>query len=229
MNRVNAPGYDLFKLVVSLILAAILLLMLLRGCATSAAAPSITQTSAAPNFTATSGELLNPTETLSNPPATDTVMPPTTAPTSTQPASTPTLTPVSDSSTPTSASDATPTTALDATATVAVTETTTPEAGATPSTAGSSACNTSVPSRLEVGQRARVTQRLNMRNDAAIAAPILATNPTGMEVEIIGGPECTPVGESAYLWWQIRLPDGAEGWSAESPLNDATYLLEPVP
>jgi hypothetical protein len=68
-----------------------------------------------------------------------------------------------------------------------------------------------------------------MRDDAAIAAPILATNPTGTEVEIIGGPVCTPVGERAYLWWQIRLADGAEGWSAEMQLNEPSYLLEPIP
>ncbi len=208
MNRASTPGYDLFKLVVSLILAAILLFMLLRGCATTPAAPSITGTSAAPNL---------PTETISAPSATETVVPPTSVSTSA-----PTLTPLSDSATPTGAPDATPTTALDATATVAVTETATPEAG-------ESACNTRVPSRLEIGRRARVTQRLNMRDDASIAAPILSTNPTGTEVEIIGGPVCTPVGERAYFWWQIRLPDGAEGWSAEMQLNEPSYLLEPIP
>jgi hypothetical protein len=68
-----------------------------------------------------------------------------------------------------------------------------------------------------------------MRSQPLITAPILQTNAINTEVEIIGGPICTPVGESAYLWWQIRLADGTEGWSAESPLNDATYLLEPVP
>jgi hypothetical protein len=68
-----------------------------------------------------------------------------------------------------------------------------------------------------------------MRNNPSIDATILQTNPTGAEVEIIGGPVCTPVGESAYLWWQIRLASGAEGWSAESPLNQANYFLQPIP
>jgi hypothetical protein len=68
-----------------------------------------------------------------------------------------------------------------------------------------------------------------MRNDASITAPILQTNPTNTQVEITGGPVCTPVGERAYLWWQIRLPSGAEGWSAESQLNERSYLLEPIP
>jgi hypothetical protein len=66
-----------------------------------------------------------------------------------------------------------------------------------------------------------------MRSEASINATIMQTNPTGSQVEIIGGPVCTPVGDSAYLWWQIRLANGAEGWSAETPLNEAAYFLEP--
>jgi hypothetical protein len=68
-----------------------------------------------------------------------------------------------------------------------------------------------------------------MRNEPSIDATILQTNPTGTQVAITGGPVCTPVGERAYLWWQIRLADGAEGWSAEAMLNDPGYLLEPIP
>jgi hypothetical protein len=67
-----------------------------------------------------------------------------------------------------------------------------------------------------------------MRREASIDATIIQTNATKTQVEIIGGPVCTPVGDRAYLWWQIRLPGGAEGWSAESPLNEASYLLEPI-
>jgi hypothetical protein len=68
-----------------------------------------------------------------------------------------------------------------------------------------------------------------MRNDASIDATLIQTNPTNTQVEVIGGPVCTPVGNSAYLWWQIRLADGTEGWSAECPLNEPSYFLEPVP
>ena len=68
-----------------------------------------------------------------------------------------------------------------------------------------------------------------MRREASIRAPIIQTNPVNTQVEIIGGPVCTPVGDRAYLWWQIRLADGAEGWSAESPLNEAAYFLKPFP
>jgi hypothetical protein len=68
-----------------------------------------------------------------------------------------------------------------------------------------------------------------MRSAADILAPILQTNSTNTQLEIIGGPVCQPVGERAYLWWQVRMPGGVEGWSAEAPLNEATYLLEPIP
>jgi hypothetical protein len=68
-----------------------------------------------------------------------------------------------------------------------------------------------------------------MRSNSSITAPLVLTNPVGTEVEIIGGPVCQIVEKRAYLWWQIRLPDGVEGWSAESPLNERTYLLEPSP
>ena len=225
MKRASAPGYDLFKLAVTVILILILLLMLLRGCAGIPAAPS------------------PPTETprVAEPVASDTSQPAATetdvdslssetaAPSSTSTAIEPTVTPTTT---------ATVIPAVETTETTAVPAAETPESTAAEPTAtaaaiaagagDSSSCNTSVPSRLSVGQAAVVLQRLNMRSQPSITAPILQTNPTSTQVEIIGGPECTPVGESAYLWWQIRLPDGAEGWSAESPLNDATYLLEPV-
>jgi hypothetical protein len=98
---------------------------------------------------------------------------------------------------------------------------------ATPAPSNTS-CNTSVPSRLKVGDKARVIRRLNMRSQPAIEASILQVNPTGTQVDIIGGPVCQPRGTQAYQWWQIRLANGTEGWSAESPLNEGGYFLEPV-
>jgi hypothetical protein len=74
-----------------------------------------------------------------------------------------------------------------------------------------------------------VLRRLNLRSDASIDAPILWTSPIGSEVEVIGGPVCTPIDARAYQWWQIRLADGTEGWSVESPLKEAAYFLEPLP
>jgi uncharacterized protein YraI len=35
-------------------------------------------------------------------------------------------------------------------------------------------------------------------------------------------------GLRAYLWWNVRTQDGLEGWSAEAPLISPYYFLEPV-
>ena len=223
MNRASAPGYDLLKLTVTIILVVILVLMLLRGCATTPA----------PVFPLENTSVSEPTENVALPAQTETELAtdtpeddtPSPAATGTPTSADATLTPTSQPETET----ATPT--VDAALSTAVTTlpapTATEVAAATPSGAQNASCNTSVPSRLEVGQTARVVQRLNMRAAASITAPIVQTNAVNRQVEIIGGPVCQPMGERAYLWWQIRLPDGAEGWSAESPLNEATYLLEP--
>lgn len=212
MNRASAPGYDLFKLGVTLVLILILVLMLLRGCATTSASPLPTEDSS----------VLEPTQSGVVASASETMEPTATA------TAAATDTPALESTTPTP--DASPPIA-DVTQTPEATATEPATAESTPTTtaADGTSCNTSVPSRLSVGQTARVAQRLNMRNAATILAPILVTSSVNTQVEIIGGPVCTPVGEGAYLWWQIRTPGGAEGWSAESPLNEATYLLEPVP
>lgn len=220
MKRASAPSYDLFKTIVTVILALILILMLLRGCATNAVAPAQSETlppspvstEAIQAAVATQTDVPSPVPSTEEPTST-----PTTAAPSPTPTSEATEPPTTDAPTPTSASPATE-----------ETPTTVPEA-ATLTPVESASCDTSAPSRLSVGQTARVVERLNMRNDASISAAILQTNPTNTQVEIIGGPVCTPAGDSAYLWWQIRLADGGEGWSAETQLNSASYFLEPVP
>jgi hypothetical protein len=230
MDRASAPRLDLFKLIVSLILGAILLLMLLRGCAINPAVnalpDAVTETPGILNPAESSTDSPELTERVSPPPATATLNP-----SPTLPLETPSLTEVANTATSTLLSgEPTSTVAPDFTSTVEATPiATTSTIDATPASGGESSCNTSVPSRLSVGQQARVILRLNMRSEASISAPIVQTNPANTQVEIIGGPVCTPVGNGAYLWWQIRLPDGAEGWSAESQLNQPGYFLEPIP
>jgi hypothetical protein len=210
MKRASAPGYNRFKTIIAMILVAILLLMLLRGCATNAITQAPIKAISSPNATAIPPTAPLPTQSLTAASPTETIAPsPTAASTSTPTAvlPTPTTTPIVTQASPATPEQATPTQAQ----------------------AQSATCNTSVPSRLSVGQTARVLQRLNMRNEASIDAALLQTNPTNTQVEIIGGPVCTPVGDRAYQWWQIRLPDGKEGWSAESQLNSPSYFLEPIP
>jgi len=59
----------------------------------------------------------------------------------------------------------------------------------------------------------------------------------GMRLKVIGGPVCLPNGEGSYLswdsggeylWWNLQLPDGSTGWSAEGNKNGPFYYLEPV-
>lgn len=210
MKRASAPGYDLFKLIVAAVLVIILLLMLVRGCATVPAAPAATG-SPVPSLAAATATA-SPIQTATDAAApSDTAEPPSPTATAIQP----TLTPTAEAEIPSSTPDTTP-----SPTTASETPTPVPEQEA--------ACNTSVPSRLSVGETARVAQRLNMRGEPSITAPILQTNAINTAVDIIGGPVCTPVGDHAYLWWQIRLANGVEGWSAEAPLNEATYLLEPA-
>jgi cytoskeletal protein RodZ len=216
MKRASAPSYDLFKLVVTIVLILILLLMLLRGCATISAAPAPTENPVVNAPAASDTAAPFPTETESAR-ASNTPEPP--APSST-PTAELTFTPAAEDTISTPAEVGI--TAPVEPAATAATET------ATPGPVESTSCDTSVPSRLSVGDMAQVVQRLNMRSDASITAPILQTNATNTQVEIIGGPVCTPIGDSAYLWWQISLANGAEGWSAEMPLHEATYLLEPI-
>lgn len=209
MKRASAPEYDRFKTIIAIILAVILLLMLLRGCATNVVPQAAVEAIASPNVTD-----IPPTAPL---------------PTQTSPAASPTET-IAPSPSPTAESTSTPTTVspTETTTAIATEATAAPASESTPTQGQSAACNTSVPSRLSVGQTARVLQRLNMRAEASIDASLIQTNPTNTQVEIIGGPVCTPVGDRAYQWWQIRLPDGSEGWSAEAQLNSPSYFLEPI-
>lgn len=213
MKPASAPGYDRFKTIVTAILVVILILMLLRGCATNSVPQAPSE-----NLPAASATDLLPTPAL---------------PTQTVPAASPTETASPTSVPPTveaTASQTETTVAPTATPAAAATESPTAVSGqATPTGAQNASCNTLASSRLSVGQKARVIMRLNLRSNPSIAASIVKVNPTNSQVEIIGGPTCEPVGAHAYLWWQIRLADGTEGWSAESPLNQTSYFLEPTP
>ncbi|HSL30081.1 MAG TPA: SH3 domain-containing protein [Anaerolineales bacterium] len=211
MTRLSAPRYDLFKLLVTIVLVIILILLLLRDGATTPAATLPAETDPVSSAT-TELTSLAPSESAMT----------SLAPSETPPAeSTPTsaATDTTLNSTPTSPSAST---ATQASTNVALTS-------ASPAADETASCNTRLPSRLSIGQRARVAQRLNLRTAPSIDAPVLQTNAVDTTVEIFGGPVCTPVGERAYLWWQVRLFDGAEGWSAETQLNEPAYLLQPIP
>jgi hypothetical protein len=80
---------------------------------------------------------------------------------------------------------------------------------------------------LQAGTTATILRRLNFRSSPGIQDNWLRTNIPGTQVEVIGGPECVPHVSGAYLWWQIRLPDGDVGWSAEGSIHGTFYFMEP--
>ncbi|MFZ5902060.1 MAG: hypothetical protein ACOYZ8_00725 [Chloroflexota bacterium] len=205
------PGYDLFKLVVAVILTIILIILLLRGCQQSPAPATVTP--APPSATAT-----------------DTPLPPTV---------TETPVPASATFTPVPPATDTPTATFTAQPPPGDTPTPSPTSTSTPLPAPTEPVPTSDPNacpsavtRIHVGDSVRVLYRLNFRTGPGLNWPIILTNNPGTRMEVIGGPVCTrratPGGDRAYLWWKVRLPNGLEGWSAEAPLIRPDYFLEPI-
>jgi len=110
------------------------------------------------------------------------------------------------------------------TATPATSSTSTPIAG----TPLASACESSSSrSRLQNGMNATILRRLNFRSSPGIRDNWLRTNLPGTNVQVIGGPQCVPHFTGAYVWWQIKLPDGQTGWSAEGSQFGSFYFMEP--
>lgn len=201
----RAPGYDLFKLIVAMILLILFLLLNWRGRSQSLilfstlapANPTTVPVSLTPVLLATTSALIH-TSTATGITST---LPPAPSPINT-------FTPIA---TPLPSLVATPATTSTAAAPVA------------------SACEAaSLRSRLQNGMNATILQRLNFRSSPGIRDNWLRTNLPGTQVEIIGGPECLPHASGAYVWWQIKLPDGQIGWSAEASQYGSFYFMEPA-
>ena len=206
----RATGYDLFKLIVAILLLILFFLLNRRPTPQSStlmstlnAKPTIVPVSSTPiSLTSTSIPILTPTAT--NIAAfTQTPLP---SPTTTE-ISAPTATPLpSPSTTP-------------------VSSTSTPISGTPAATACDAA---SSHSRLQAGMSATILRRLNFRSSPGIQNNWLLTNNPRTKVEVIGGPECIPHSIGAYVWWQIKLPDGQIGWSAEASQQGMFYFIEPI-
>jgi hypothetical protein len=191
-----APAYDLFKLIVAIILTVILIYLLLeesnkRFAALEDAMPSPTEMSQSSLPTQTLQIVATPSAEISAP---DEVAP--------------TETPLANISPVPAPSEQ-------------------PTAPVTSSDPNDCPAN---PTRLEVGLMVNVLDWLNFRTGPGLQYEIQSTNKPGTEMEVIGGPVCTIKSEnppSAYLWWNVRMETGQEGWSAEAPLNFPNYFLEP--
>ena len=203
------PGYDLFKLIVAILLTILLIVLLLQESQRRFALLEMKTTS----------PLTQPV------PASPTL----------EPSSTPTPLPASTSTfTPTP-----PPAVTETTTPTEISSTETPRSGPTPTQSSASdsipasdpdACPSN-PTRITAGAKVRVLDWLNFREGPGLYFPIRHTNRPGTELEVIGGPVCTIKGKNpptAYLWWHVRMADGREGWSAEAPLNFPNYFMEPV-
>jgi|GEM_PF-944391 len=71
---------------------------------------------------------------------------------------------------------------------------------------------------LTIGARVVVVTgggRLSLRQSPSMDAAIIARVDPGTEAEIIDG----PVVAASYTWWQVRLPNGTEGWASANWLR----------
>ena len=202
------PGYDLFKLIVAIILTIILIYLMMqesnrRYALLESAIPSPSPTEM--------NQSIAPTKT--------------TEPTATATAS---AEPVLPTATATASEIApTETAVVEPTLVITPTEkpTPTPVQGSDPNTCPSN------PARIQTGNTVKVLDWLNFRTGPGLHYEIQHTNRPGTEMEVIGGPVCTVRGDNpprAYLWWNVRMENGQEGWSAEAPLNFPNYFLEPT-
>ncbi len=215
MNR-QAPflSYDVFKLIVALVLLAILILLLLRMPQPAATQAALPQASTGP-----AAALANPTNTdvpQPSPSAKLTGTPSPAASPAQETAAAPTATSTPEPSpTPTPQALSTATLPSDATPTQ-------------PATQPATDCPLAMPSRLKVGDTARVLTNASLRSAPEISNNLILVNPVGTQLKIIGGPVCGPYQGRAYLWWQVQRNDGKSGWSAEGALNGGYYFLEPA-
>ncbi|MFN3490948.1 MAG: hypothetical protein ACK40V_01895 [Anaerolineales bacterium] len=199
------PAYDLFKLVVAIILTIILIFLLLkerdRRYALLDVSPVPTVTQLVIDSTATQPPL--------DPSPSPTHQPPTTTPT-------PEIAATETTAAPQPA----------VTETVAATE----SAPAPVQASNPDECPAN-PTRLQAGMNVIVLDWLNFRTGPGLHYEIQRTNKPGTKLEVIGGPVCTIRNGNpprAYLWWNVRMESGQEGWSAEAPLNFPNYFLEPT-
>ena len=210
----RAPLYDLFKLIVAIILLFIFLLLLFlirpsqaqqsQQIVTLTPPPSTPSTTlrASPTVVPASSTFISPTATL-----------------------VPTNTPH-----PNPSSTNLPT--FTATPIPSATESPVPETLPTPIVeipSEQNICEAISRSQLQVGMKATIVRQLNFRSSPGILYNWILTNNPNTQVEIVGGPTCTRYQNGgAYLWWQIKLPNGLIGWSAEASAFGAFYFMEPV-
>ena len=89
-------------------------------------------------------------------------------------------------------------------------------------------CPAQLQPRLQTGGKARVLTNLNMRSSPGIKNNWMLTNITGTELKVLSGPVCTVQIQGAFWWWEVENPSGQIGWSAEAQESGFYYFLEPL-
>jgi hypothetical protein len=88
-------------------------------------------------------------------------------------------------------------------------------------------CVGAAPSRLRLGQPARITISnglpVRMRSRPGTDGEVIAQVPEGTSVTLLENPVC----EDGLLWWKVETPTGEVGYVAEGTADG--YLLEPAP
>ncbi len=89
-------------------------------------------------------------------------------------------------------------------------------------------CPGPLPSRLQVGMNAKVTEtgvawQLRLRSEPGFNAPTNHIIAAGRTMVILDGPTCA---EGSY-WWYVRSEQGYEGWAPEGDYED--YWIDPLP
>ena len=211
----RTPLYDLFKLVVAIILLLIFLFLLFSNRSSQArqlqvANPTMPPPPATPSTTLKASVTTVPASSTPIPP-TATLIP---ANTSTPMPSSTNLATLTDTPIP------------------SATESPVPETLPTPIVeipSDQNVCEAVSRSQLKIGMQALINRKVNFRSSPGIFNNWIKTNLPNTQVEVIGGPSCTRYENGgAYLWWQVKLPDGRIGWSAEASAFGKFYFMEPI-
>ena len=198
-------NYDWFKLVVALILLVIFIFLMMQQ-SQSVKGTTYTPLVAIASTPVEATQAAPPTPTLPLPSATAPQQAEATLPAPT--------------STPTPQATSVPT--------QAPTATTQPEQSTLSVQTASGDCSKALPTRLDVGKKAKVITNLYFRKEPGMDKPILQTNFPGTQLEIIGGPVCMPYGVGVYRWWNVKTTTAETGWSAEGSLLGKNYFLDPL-
>ena len=102
-----------------------------------------------------------------------------------------------------------------------------PTATADSGTTDETATTAPATDSIAVGGYVRVAAQagLSFRQTPSTDGVLIIVLESGNVLEVIGGPQQA----GGYTWWQLRRPEGQEGWSAEGAGEDVFLVPAPAP